>query len=776
MKCRLTMTQVLLSGTMIFGALSASSVVAEESPATPTAPKTPLQLFPFCNASIGTPIYIQYEGKKVEVAPPMLRPMVFPGNPKAATLSERTDRNGFTSGDFQSQDGKLTLCLNVYAENTIPYVRHELLVRSNNEPCMIERVTFADHVPVKNMAISGNTDGPVAVYDGTTYFGIEHPMAKVSVKEPTTGLTWSPDDFAQGEQVVTIQPIEAGNLTVAFAFKNGSHRLDIEEVRLVDAQGNIASQDVHQGFSGTQKSKNEYKLKVPMAGKYTLKCIYKKTNQTNSNGEITLRGVQFKDTLGKSQHLDAFLKLNYVLNPGETWTFSSVVGRATSKDQLRRDFQEYLNRERAHPYRVFPHYNSWYDLCISYNDNKDPLKRMTEEKALKSMRTFNEELFKKRGVHIESYLLDDGWDDWDTLWGYHVGFPNKFDLIYKEVKSQNSGISAWLSPWGGYGGSKGRRVANAKRMGLETPNGGLSLSQPRYYNAFRDRCLQMVNDYNMNMFKFDGIGAGTFATGAPDNVAKDLAGFVRLIQDLRAAKQDLFINCTVGTWASPFWLHYADAIWRGGNDCEYRGPGTKRAQWVTYRDDVIYERFVKSAPLFPLNSIMSHGIIVGNRSVPSAMKIGDDAQSTTDFANEVWMAVACGTDLQEYYISPDLMSQKWWDILADGIKWLRRNESTLRDAHWAGGSPARGEVYGFASFAGKKGVLILRNPAKEPRTFTGTLTQIFEMPQSAKVSKIVPVYSSSVKITDLIKSKASDDAIQIELPPFEVMLFEVEFQ
>src|SRR4029077_20591329 len=47
------------------------------------------------------------------------------------------------------------------------------------------------------------------------------------------------------------------------------------------------------------------------------------------------------------------------LRPGAPVTCSSVVG-AVTPGQLRRDFLLYLERERAHPYRPFLHYNSWY--------------------------------------------------------------------------------------------------------------------------------------------------------------------------------------------------------------------------------------------------------------------------------------------------------------------------------------------------------------------------------------------------------------------------------
>ena len=49
------------------------------------------------------------------------------------------------------------------------------------------------------------------------------------------------------------------------------------------------------------------------------------------------------------------------LRAGQTVTYSSVVGVAVP-GQMRRDFLAYIERERAHPYRTFLHYNSWYDI------------------------------------------------------------------------------------------------------------------------------------------------------------------------------------------------------------------------------------------------------------------------------------------------------------------------------------------------------------------------------------------------------------------------------
>ncbi|MBT3750299.1 MAG: hypothetical protein HOG34_15060, partial [Bacteroidetes bacterium] len=43
----------------------------------------------------------------------------------------------------------------------------------------------------------------------------------------------------------------------------------------------------------------------------------------------------------------------------------------------------------------------------------------------------------------------------------------------------------------------------------------------------------------------------------------DMEAGARLIKNLRKQNPEVFINITVGSWPSPFWLQYADCTWRG---------------------------------------------------------------------------------------------------------------------------------------------------------------------------------------------------------------------
>ena len=403
------------------------------------------------------------------------------------------------------------------------------------------------------------------------------------------------------------------------------------------------------------------------------------------------------------------------LGAGQSAQFSAVVGVATH-GQMRRDFLAYLERERAHPYRTFLHYNSWFDIGF--------FSPYSQQDALNRIHAIGDALNKKRGVTLDSYLFDDGWDDTNNLWKIRSDFKDGFKPLTEAAAEYGTAPGVWLSPWGGYGPAKQARVATAKRDGYEIVDGGMALSGPRYYKIFRDAVTNMVTQYGVNQFKFDG-------TGNADQVVKgsafsyDFDAAIHLIGDLRRLKPDLYINLTTGTWPSPFWLFYADSIWRGGDDTEFAGVGTDRDRWITYRDGDTYDEVVKAGHLYPLNSLMLHGIVFAQKAPHLSTDPGDD------FANEVHSYFGTGTQLQELYITPALLSEANWDVLAETAKWSRQNASTLVDTHWIGGDPRWLQVYGWAAWSSEKGILTLRNPSSEPQEFTCDIGQAFELPAGA---------------------------------------------
>lgn len=452
----------------------------------------------------------------------------------------------------------------------------------------------------------------------------------------------------------------------------------------------------------------------------------------------------------------ADLERTLPLLQGQSITYSSVIGVAPT-GQMRRAFLTYIERERAHPYRTFLHYNSWYDL--GYFTPYD------SASAVDRINAFGRELHEKRGVTLDSNLFDDGWDDHASLWKFNKGFPEGFTPVKEAAAKYGAAPGVWMSPWGGYSKPKQERIQFGKSAGYEIVDGGYALSGPKYYNAFRDVCLEMIRKYGVNQFKFDGTGnANRVFPGS--RFDSDFDAMIHLIGELRQEKPDIYINLTTGTAASPFWLLYVDSIWRGGDDQSLAGVGDNRERWITYRDADTYANIVTRGPLYPLNSLMLHGIIYAQYDKELNTDPGDD------FANEVHSYFGTGTQLQEMYITPSLLSEKNWDTLAEAAKWSRENASVLKDTHWVGGDPNWLSVYGWAGWTAKKAIVVLRNPSNKAQSITVDLGKALELPPGvARSYSAKSPWKADAAAAPL--SLNADTPHTFQLAPFEVLTLDL---
>jgi hypothetical protein len=439
------------------------------------------------------------------------------------------------------------------------------------------------------------------------------------------------------------------------------------------------------------------------------------TGSPVTSGEFFLG---FEDPLAQCQIVPTVscgMKRELPLRKGQTVFYSVVIG-VSPPGQMRRAFLNYVERERAHPYRTFLHYNSWYD--IGYGKPYDAAAVFDVIHALGT------ELVRKRGVKLDSFLLDDGWDNPRSIWQVNSGFPGGLAPVNRSAHQYGAAAGVWLSPWGGYSEAKKERLDFGRKNGFETNAGGFALSGPKYYARFREVSLGFIEKDGLNQFKIDGTGNvdSVFPGSSFDS---DFAAAISLISRWRAKKPDLYVNLTTGTYPSPFWLRYADSIWRGGNDHSFAGVGSWREQWITYRDAQTYQNIVRAGPLFPLNSLMLHGLIYARQAEHL------DSDPGNDFKNEVHSYFGSGTQLQELYLSHALLSKNDWDVLAEAAKWSRRNAEVLRDTHWVGGDPGKLEVYGWAAWSPTKAVLTLRNPSDRRQSISIDVARAFELPPGA---------------------------------------------
>ena len=597
-----------------------------------------------------------------------------------------------------------------------------------------------------------------------------------SVPSGITSLGFNSSQIVSTEGKVNIS--SSGSLSVKFQYSTGFHRMNLTGVDIVNESGSVVGKDYHIGYTGDAANKNTYTVSVPSAGKYTLRFFGEtKTEEINSSGTITLSGPSVSLATAGSNNIVGRWSRNTTINANETWKIGAVVG-LVAEGQLRRSFLAYHERERAVAYRSFIHYNSWYELNIDRNNDSNPLNRMTEEKCVPVLNAWKTNLFDKHGVGIDAFVWDDGWDDFNSLWDFHIGFPNGFSNLNNIATSMGTGIGAWLGPVGGYGSSKQQRLTYWNNNHTNKID-NFELSNPEYFNGFVGSCSNMVNSYDFRYFKFDGISDISNATG-PKN-EEDAEGILKVLTALREIRYDLFFNCTVGTWSSPFWFQYADAVWRQDGDWDNIGnQGDNREKWITYRDYMVYKNFPTASPICPINSLMTHGLIVTKYGPPAAMPRNDSDATAKGIIREMHCAFGCGSGLIELYVDNDLMSTigndgELWKELADCIKWHRENEDVLADVHWVGGNPwdgSKANVYGWASWNGKKSTLTLRNPNSTSKSFSTTLRQALDIPAYVTGNiTLTDAFNNQTQYSGITgQSIDIDQTITFNMPAFDVVV------
>ena len=704
------------------------------------------------------------------------------------------------------------------------YLRTEMELKGVDDVDMFNIIPMIYNVDTKKAgstpAVVGNTRGAVLM-SNKIFAGLETPTAYNTVGGATgeedswnltttlpdvalTASSWVPmeeDDKAiarltevtgAGYQNLLaykqtgIELKEGQKVEVKVQYKTGNHRLNFGGADLLAANGDIAANDYHSGYSGGQHEKNVFSFIAPNDGTFTIRVIVE--NKTESiDAASTLSTKIYTAKEGAVINTDVVgiqgrWSRNTTLAKDETWKVASVVGLIAQdgteadtdihKTQKRRSFLAYSERERAVPWRAMPMYLTWYELQINRNNaapGREHLDNTKVDDVLDVMAHWKSDFYDRYGVAPKIFIIDDGWDKYGE-WTFHESFPNEMRDMSKVANEMGAGIGAWLGPVGGYGASGNHRRS------YWSDKGGMQLSNPRYYKAFKNAAFNLVcnqdgtegyqqgND-NYVFFKFDGI-SGQFSSVGPDagdTGNENAEGIIRLEQYVREElRGDIFFNTSVGTWASPFWYQITDATWRQENDHDRTGNNTiKRENWITYRDRLVYQNYVKNSPICPINTLMTHGFILTKYGPPAS-----DERDYLPVRNELRAAFLCGSGMVELYNDYDLMGSinggALWADLAECIAWQERNADVLPDAHWVGGNPwtgSKAEVYGWAAWNGTKSTLALRNGANAAQTFAFTLRQALNIPKNVNGSIIL---RSAFGIQDALEGLAEGTPINID--------------
>ena len=623
------------------------------------------------------------------------------------------------------------------------YIRQNIVLSSRKESVKIKKVIIFDG-ELQGARYAGSVLGSPIDYNNF-FFALEHPIAQSKAL-----LARRIGDMGEGTYDISGIIDREGEYIIAFEHGGGPADYNIQSVSMME-DDNTISHCIHplNGKSGSSLYPLLLVDHTPEK-RYSIKVDIEQPE--NATGSVHL----YRKTDGI---LNFYLERQDELSPGELISEWSVIGVAP-ENQKRRAFLYYLERERARPYGQFLHYNCWWDITT------DGASSFTSGQLLERMEAWNEKFIEPFDIHLQSFVFDDGWDDLDSVWYFDpVKFPDGFKPQVELCKKYKSGIGVWMSPFGGYGENKRRRLISAQREGLETNDKGMSLAGVNYYDRFLNRSLDMLMNYGVNYFKYDGFG------GYEPAYLPDMEAGARLINTLRQYNPDVFINITVGSWPSPFWLKYVDCTWRGSGDLHMAGKGTRTQKSMTYRDGTLYNNIVRRAPYYPLNSIMTVGIAYADFGL-AKMYIND---SIADFKDMVRSSFGAGSSLQELYISHDRMKPAFWAVLAEAAKWARENEPVLKDVHWIGGSPINLEVYGFASWSPGKGIITLRNPDDESVDYIINLDRIFELPPDQSfVFSLRSPWLEDADQEELLADSKKDFILHLE--PFETKVFEATQQ
>lgn len=726
--------------------------------------------------------------------------------------------------EYTYQEKKLEVVWKAVLRDGSHYLRTEMELKGDNVD-MYNIVPLIYNVDSKaagsKPAVVGNTRGAVIMSD-KIFAGLEHPTAYNTVGDATgdedkydltktyedvalTAQSWvdmddslvparikettgkEPSDIRQyikeGYELKENQKVQ-----VTLTYTAGNHKLYIGGVDMYTTDAaSVSASDYHMGYTGSKHDKNVYTFVAPADGTYTIRLMVDGVSESiDASSKLSVKVFTPKEGAVITSDIVPIKgrwSRNTTLAAGETWKISAVVGLVAA-DQARRSFLAYSERERAVPWRANPAYISWYELNINRNNaapGSEP-NNMTADQVLDVEEQWFDKLYTQFGVAPNSFVIDDGWDTYGE-WNFHAGFPREMRDISALAAKMNAGVGAWLGPVGGYGQSGDYR----RNYWKQNDRGGMVLGNPKYYEVFKKAATNLVKNQgqkndgtgSFQFFKFDGISAQFSATGPDDGDAgnENAEGIIRLERFVREElKRDIFFNTTVGTWASPFWFHYTDAVWRQENDYGTAGDNKiDRENWITYRDRLVYQNFVKNSPICPINTLMTHGFILSSFGAVSKNMDYDACR------REMRCAFACGSGMVELYNDYALMNSiqhgQLWADLAECIKWQKANADVLPDAHWVGGNPwtgSKAEIYGWAAWNGEKATFTLRNGSNNEQSIKITLRKALEIPASVNTSIVLTkAFLDQVALSGLTEGQPIniDTELTLTLPGSSVYVF-----
>jgi len=420
-------------------------------------------------------------------------------------------------------------------------------------------------------------------------------------------------------------------------------------------------------------------------------------------------------------------------------------------------FRQYIATFKAtsDDMRLFVNYNTWWTLMPP-----------TEKNCLELIGLFKRKLFAPHGESFDTFTIDDGWDDKNSLWAIRKDrFPRGFAPLLPPLRAMKANLGLWLSPSSGYHHAPWLTTKGGYLKG--TSDGTCVQSDPKYRRDIIDVVTRLAKHYDLAFYKFDGFGSTNqaVAPGHPRGAharEANVDAFIDLLDAARKTNPRVFLDPTCGMWLSPWWLKHCDAIWGSvsGDYPDIIVPAPIVRDSATTTRDAIFRQRCREHPGFTPAAIEHLGIIV-----ITPEKWEDNAIAV----------VGRGCRLLTLYINPKHFrnGDRDWAFLASLLKWTRHHAATLGHTTLIGGDPYKREVYGYAHFAGDRGIVCLRNPFIEPKTVKLKLDESVGWARAdAKDAFAARIVYPRDEVLD--RPLRHGDTLELKLEAYETMITHIE--
>ncbi|TKG91886.1 hypothetical protein EYV94_19920 [Puteibacter caeruleilacunae] len=387
-------------------------------------------------------------------------------------------------------------------------------------------------------------------------------------------------------------------------------------------------------------------------------------------------------------------------NISEPYKSQTAVWGAAPKGLVRQWFLgEYVDSIRKTPVRPVVLYNSWYDIR--------ELNKPVLAEYLNTIETFRERLEKDQKIKVDYIVPDDGWQNRNSIYQPEDGETQLKlrDLVEEKLDKAKLGI--WMPVHGcrafdmNWARDNGYAVAIPKLWGSST----MCLSMPKYRAELERRLKEIIVDQRILYFKHDNnnLSCPNADHGHRPSSDSQVEEMFEIMDYMKSLNPNVYLNYTTGMNMSPWWLKGCDCIWMGGGDVGSAGIGNKREQAISYRDTRMRQN---EKYQFPMNSLMTHGIIKGR------YMMGFQNESLDHWKNYVWMFVSRGVSMFELYLSPDYLTSKEWDFLGKTLRWtLDHSDILFNNTNFILGDVRKNEPYGYAHTKDDEAIVFLRNPS-----------------------------------------------------------------